>query len=483
MSLRTKFITAIAVLLFFLVAAILFLIEKREERAIFEEHKSRGILTARNIAYLNLEPLMFWDAEGVKNNIQGQIDQKLLYVVFFDQHKRLFVASDFAEKNKKTFTTSFLKEPVDENTYYCERKEIEYDDKGERVSVLEIEIPVFARGSSTQWGSIKIGLSLEEMQKEMSRTRLILIFIGLGGLLVGIGGAVFLSGRITGPIKKLTDATFSISSGDFSQEITVSSQDEIRKLAENFNEMNRQLLLARKRMEAANKKLIQAEKLASIGRISATIAHEIRNPLTSANLNIQKVLQGENLEEVQKEHLNLSREGIVQIEKFIKELLNFVRVSELNKERFSVHEIIEESVKMISDSLEEKKIKLSEYYKKDLPLVYVDGDKLRQVILNLLCNARDAVRKGGEIGIFAYLSKGEGRKKVIIEVIDNGCGIPDEDREKIFEPFFTTKSSGIGLGLANAQKIVEQHQGSIRVKETEQQGTSFEITLPAEDEK
>ena len=483
MSLRTKFVTAIAVLLFFLVAAILFLIERREERAIFEEHKSRGILTARNIAYLNLEPLMFWDAEGVKSNIQGQIDQKLLYVVFFDQQNRLFAATEFAEKNKKTFTTSFLKGPVDESTYYCEKKEIEYGDKGENVSVLEIEIPVFARGSSTQWGSIKVGLSLEEMQKEMSQTRLMLILIGLGGLLVGIGGAVFLSSRITGPIKKLTDATFSISRGDFSQEINVSSQDEIRRLAENFNEMNRQLLIARKRMEAANKKLIQAEKLASIGRISASIAHEIRNPLTSANLNIQKVLQSENLEEVQKEHLNLSREGIVQIEKFIKELLNFTRVSELNKERFSVQEIIEESIKMISDSLEGKNIKLSEYYEKGLPWVYADGDKLRQVILNLLANARDAVKEGGEIGIFAYLSKEEGRTMVSIEVIDNGCGIPERDRENIFEPFFTNKSFGIGLGLANAKKIVEQHQGSIRVKESEQQGACFEIKLPAEDEK
>jgi signal transduction histidine kinase len=236
-------------------------------------------------------------------------------------------------------------------------------------------------------------------------------------------------------------------------------------------------------MEAANKKLIQAEKLASIGRISASIAHEIRNPLTSANLNIQKVMQGENLEEVQKEHLDLSREGIVQIEKFIKELLNFTRVSELNRESFSVQEIMEESIKMISDSLEGKRIKLSEYYEKDLPCVYVDGDKLRQVILNLLGNARDAVKEGGEIGIFAYLSKEEGRTMVSIEVIDNGCGIPERDIENIFEPFFTNKASGIGLGLANAKKIVEQHQGSIRVKESEQQGACFEITLPAEDEK
>ncbi|MBD3414904.1 MAG: HAMP domain-containing protein [Candidatus Aminicenantes bacterium] len=483
MSLRAKFITAIMILLFFLVAAMLFLIERREEKAIFEEQKSKGVLTAKNIAYLNLEPFMFWDAEGVERNIQENIDQKLLYVAFFDQYNRPFAASDFAEKYEQIFKVSHLKGPVDENTYFFQTKEIQYNDNKNLISVLEIEVPVFTRGSSTKWGSIKIGLSLEDMQKEIKQTRFMLILIGLGGLLVGIGGAVFLSNRIAGPIKKLVDGTVRISRGDFSKKIKVSSQDEIRQLAESFNEMSRQLLLAKKRMEVANKKLIQAEKLASIGRISASIAHEIRNPLTSANLNIQKVLQSDKLEELEREHLDLSQEGIGHIEKFIKELLDFTRISELNMERFSIQEIIEESVKMISDSLEEKKIKLRTDFQENLPSLYVDGDKIRQVILNLLRNALEAVDKGGRIQISATLLK-EGEKNAVkMEVMDNGSGIPNQERENIFEPFYTTKSSGIGLGLANAQKIIEQHQGSIRVKESEEGGACFEIILPVEGDK
>ncbi len=483
MSLRAKFITAVMILLFFLVAAMLFLIERREEKAIFEEQKSKGVLIAKNIAYLNLEPFMFWDVEGVKKNIQEKIDEKLLYVVFFDQYSRPFAASDFAENNEQISQASHLKGPVDQDTYYFQTKEIQYPDQEKKISVLEIEVPIFARGSSTQWGSIKIGLSLEDMQEEINQTRFILILIGMGGLLVGIGGAVFLSDRITGPLKKLVDGTIRISRGDFSKKIKVSSKDEIRQLAESFNEMSRQLQLARKRMEAANKKLVQAEMLASIGRISASIAHEIRNPLTSANLNIQKVLQSDGLEEIEKEHLCLSQEGISHIEKFIKELLNFTRVSELNKDNFSVQEIIDESIKMISNSLEEKNIKLHTLYQDAIPSLYVDGDKLRQVLLNLLRNAREAVEEGGKIKISASPSRIDEKKAVKIEVSDNGCGIPEKEKENIFEPFYTTKSSGIGLGLANAKKIIEQHRGTIKVKEVKEKGICFEITLPVEEDK
>lgn len=483
MSLRAKFITAIAILLFILMASMLFLIERREKSTIFEEQINKGVLIARNIAYLNLEPFMFWDDEGVERNIQEEIDRKLLYVAFFDQDSRPFAASDFAKKHEQICKKSHLEGPVDEDTHYFQTKEIDYDETGVMISVLEIEVPIFVRGSSYKWGSIKIGLSLEDMQREINQTRYMLVLIGLVGLPVGIGGAFFLSRRITGPLKKLVEGTVRISRGDFSQNIKVSSKDEIRGLAESFNEMSRQLLLARKRMKAANKKLIQAEKLASIGRMSASIAHEIRNPLTSANLNIQKVLQSEHLKQLEREHLNLSQEGIGHIEKFIKELLNFTRVSELNKDCYSIQEIMDESIKMISSSLDEKNIKLHTHFQEDLPSLFVDGDKIRQVILNLLRNSCEAVEEGGEIKILASLSQLNGKKAVRIEIMDNGPGIPEKDKENIFEPFFTTKSSGIGLGLANAKKIVEQHHGMIRIKEAKEQGACFEINLPAEEQK
>ncbi len=239
-----------------------------------------------------------------------------------------------------------------EKSYVFERKKFEDKESAQILRILEIEVPIFVRGSPRRWGSIKIGLSLEDMRAEILKTRLMLIFIGCGGLLIGVLGAVLLARRITGPLKKLVEGTVKIAKEDFSQKIDITSQDEIGNLAQSFNDMSRELLLARERMEAASNKLVQAEKLASIGRISAGIAHEIRNALTSVKLNIQKLVQSDRLDDIEKEHLSISQEGIGQMEKFIKELLDFTRVSELNLDRFSIEQILEESIKTLADTLE-----------------------------------------------------------------------------------------------------------------------------------
>ncbi len=246
--------------------------------------------------------------------------------------------------------------------------------------------------------------------------------------------------------------------------------------------MSHKLLLFKERMEAANKKLVQVEKLASIGHISTGIAHEIRNPLTSVKLNIQKLFEKNILSEAEKAYLNISREGIAVIEKFIKELLSFARVSELNLEYFSIEQIIEGSVKMIADLLELKEVKLESYYQAGLPEVQVDADKIRQVILNIIQNSCEAVAKGGKIAIDVTRISIEKESKIKVKISDNGPGIPGKDLKDIFEPFYTTKAQGIGLGLAIALKIIEQHDGSITVKSQMGVGTSFEILIPCNEE-
>jgi signal transduction histidine kinase len=482
-SLYTRFMIAITFILIFLVGSILFLVERREVRTIFEESKTRGILTAQNIANLNLESLQYWDARSIKANIDQALDGMLIYTVIFDRFRQLFVSTDLIGDDAN-IKVSQMPARVRKGLSVSRRLDFKLD--GKSVPIIEIEIPVFA-GEETEaenvsdyWGSVKVGLSLEDIHKEIRRTRFMLILIGCGGFLLGMAGAVLLARRITEPLKTLVEGTHRISRGDFSQTITVRSEDEIGGLARSFNEMTRDLLETRQRMEDANRKLIQAEKLASIGRISATIAHEIRNPLTSVKLNIQKLLQNEDLGEEEKEHLSISQEGIGLIEKFIKELLNFTRVSDLNLERFSILQIIEESLKLLRNSFQEKKIILERSCPSDLPSVVVDGDKMRQVFLNILRNAVEAVDEGGKVGLAFSLVKENGVKRIRIRISDNGSGIAEKDWENIFEPFFTTKPSGFGLGLSNARKIVEQHMGSIKVVKKKGRGTAFEVRIPCE---
>jgi signal transduction histidine kinase len=479
-SLYTRFMMAITFILILLVGSILLVIEKREVKTIFEEARDRGILIASNIGNLNLERLKFWDAEGTGKSIEEQVNDELLYVVVFDRFSSLFAASELAQDNEDITLFSRLSGDVAARDAAIGTRDFKVD--GRAVPAIEIEIPVFATGSPTKWGSVKVGLSLEEMKREVRRTRLVLILLGCGGLLLGTGSAAFMAKRITGPLKKLVDGTIRISRGDFSQSMVIASRDEVGELARSFNNMTRDLLQTRRQMEEANRRLIQAEKLASIGRIAATIAHEIRNPLTSVKLNIQKLLQNDGLGEEETEHLSISQEGIQQIEKFIKEMLNFTRVSDLNLERFSIVQVVEEAAKVLKDSLEEKKISLETSFAPNLPLVQMDGDKMRQVFLNILRNSYEAVDNGGKISLVLSLVDKENGCWIKARVSDNGCGIPEKDWENIFEPFFTTKPSGIGLGLANARKIIEQHRGVIKVVKKRGKGTAFEVLIPCEGE-
>ena len=396
-SLYARFMILTTLLLTFLVGSILWLIQRREVAAISEQAKSRGLLIAENIANVNQERFEFWDAGGIRASIEEALDENLLYVVVFDKFRNPYVFTDLVKDSQDIICCSRLPAKIVAGSSAIAPRSL--GPAGRSRQVIEIEIPVFFAGSEDPWGSVKVGMSLEEMRAAIRETRLMLILIGCAGLALGTLGAALLARRITGPLRKLVEGTIRISRGDFSQEIEVHSADEVGELARGFNEMTRDLLETRQRMEEANKRLVQAEKLASIGRLSATIAHEIRNPLTSVKLNIQKLAQEDGLGEEAREHLDISAEGIRLIEKFIKELLDFVRVSELNLDRFSAVQIVEEALKMMRDAFREKQIVLERSYAENLSPVLADGDRLRQALLSVFRNALEAVDEGGRISV------------------------------------------------------------------------------------
>jgi signal transduction histidine kinase len=478
LTLYQRFLASHLLLLVLLVGAILLVIDKRESDAAFEESRRRSVLIAQNLANLNLEPLFFYDLEAIKKNIEERIDNSLLYIIFYDRFSAPLVSSDMVRQHEDIFCCSRLMPDAGPGSTTFASRTLERN--GRRVRLLEAEIPVFAHGSATRWGSIKVGISLEDMHSRIRRTRQVLIFIGLAGLLFGAAGAAFLARRISGPIKDLAKGTVRISKGDFSHRIVLHSKDEIEELASSFNAMSDKLQQTQREKEEANRKLIQAEKLASIGRIAATIAHEIRNPLTSVKLNIQKLAQADRLEETEREHLTLSQEGINQIEKFVKGFLNYTRVAELSLNRFSVEQILEESLKMLRDTFGSKRVTVERNYEPRLPEIMADGDKLRDVFTNILRNALEAVEEGGWVRVTLSRVEDNDQGPLRIRVEDNGPGIPEELWETVFEPFFTTKPTGVGLGLANARKILEQHRGTIRVVRTNGHRTALEIYLPIE---
>ena len=477
-SIYTRLVFWITLLVFLLFGAVLFVIQIREAGILQAETETRALLQARYMADANLQNLLLGDVQAVRKYVDDHITGDLVYMVVYDRGAQPVAWNTDIRSHGELVSTSLLADDMAADESASEIKRLVLRDAP--VRVLEVEVFSHAPAAG-RWGSVKIGLSLEPMYDRLREIQRVLLLIGVGGFLFGIAGAAFLARRITRPLHRLVDGTVRIAHGDFSSAIVDTSRDEVGDLARSFNEMASQLLQTRRRMEEANRRLVQHEKLASIGRMAATIAHEIRNPLTSVKLNIQKVAEEEGFAETVKAHLGLSLEGIDQIERFIKELLNFTRVAELILERWPVDQIVEESLKMVRETLAEKKIEVEIACADGLPPILADADKLRQVFLNVLRNAHEALGSGGKIGIACDTVVERGRIMVRVRISDNGPGIAEKVRPNIFEPFYTTKPSGFGLGLANARKIVEQHRGTIGVGKKRGKGCVFVILIPAEE--
>jgi len=479
-SIYTRLVFWITLLVCLLFGAVLFVIQSRDAAILSDEAEARAVLLAESMRDANFQSLFRPDRDAIQQYVDGHAGDDMPYIIFYDRAGRRFVANQLVRAREDIDQGSRIPDEVTrDDPPFSEEKQIQL--QGQSVRVREIEIPIFPQNEDSKWASVKIGMSLEPMYAKLREVQKVLLFIGAGGFLLGILGAAVLARRITRPIHRLVDGTVRISKGDFQQAIAISSRDEIGDLARSFNEMSAQLLHTRERMEDVNRKLVQHEKLASIGRLAATIAHEIRNPLTSVKLNIQKVAEEEGCAETVQAHLDLTLEGIDQIERFIKELLNFTRVQELSLERFPVEQVIEESLKLLKDTLAQKRIVVERTTSGCLPPILVDGDKMRQVFVNIVRNAQEALETGGRIVIAGDTVEDGGRTKVRVRISDNGPGIPEKDRETIFEPFYSTKPSGFGLGLANARKIVEQHNGTIRVAKKRGRGCAFVILIPTEE--
>lgn len=319
---------------------------------------------------------------------------------------------------------------------------------------------------------------------------LIIIFFIIPFILFGLG----LTRLISGPLKELENKMKKIVDGKIYY-IEVKSKDkEILSLVETFNKVLKEL-------EAKQKQLIQAEKLSSLGTLMSGIAHELNNPLSNISTSCQILL--EELEDsdtqYKKELLQAIESQTERAKNIIKTVLDFSRRKELKKETIPAQKLIEDTIIFIKGELPTK-VNLSVEVENSLS-IYADKQKIQQVLLNLIKNAIQACDNNGEIKIKVYSSTQEALDKhlflkkegkcvgelsvnkefIIIEVQDNGPGIPPEILSKIFEPFFTTKESkGSGLGLFITQELIRDHEGCICVDSVADRGTTFIIMLPKE---
>ena len=221
--------------------------------------------------------------------------------------------------------------------------------------------------------------------------------------------------------------------------------------------------------------LVRSEKLAALGQLAAGIAHEIRNPLTSINILIHSLTENFSSGDSHREDLKVIEEEIDRINEILDRFLRFAKPAPPLLERTEVASIFEETLQLVRPRMEKQRVHVEREFQA-LPIILMDREQMKQVALNLLLNAVQAMPSGGTLTIRGQNSK-DGQW-IIISIQDSGIGIPDEDMNKLFDPFFSTREGGIGLGLSIAHRIIDQHHGKIEVESAPGKGTLFTLWLP-----
>ena len=256
--------------------------------------------------------------------------------------------------------------------------------------------------------------------------------------------------------------------------------DELRTVGVYLRNLMSDVSDSRTTLERSRNQLRDAEKLASVGKLAASVAHEIRNPLTAIKMwlfSIQKDVGG--CEAIDHKFTIVSEE-IRHLESIVRDFLEFSRPLDLKLSAMSATSVLDKTLQLIEPRIADRKIRLLREDRSDLPMILADPEQLKQVFINLLNNAVEVAGAGGCIRITTAVESGfDGRKMVVVRISDNGPGIPADVSRRIFEPFYTTKDGGTGLGLCIAARIMARHQGRVVLDSSNKQGTTFGVHIPA----
>ncbi len=326
----------------------------------------------------------------------------------------------------------------------------------------------------TVLGVLDVTMSLDEIENLIRANRQRILFFSLSAIIaISLLFWILVHQLIGKPVKQLVKAIKIVADGNLEYKITKFKNDELGLLGRSFNEMTSRLV-------TTQRQLYQSDKLASLGRLTSGIAHEINNPLTGVLAYTSILLKRDDVKPDVKKDLEVVVRESKRCREIVKGLLDFARQEPPIKTFVSVNEIINRTIRILSNQLNLKKIKIQMKTSDNLPAIRADANQLQQILMNLLVNATDAIEEEGEkIKISTSEGKLDGQDCITIKITDFGCGIPKEDLTKIFEPFYTTKGQkGTGLGLAVVWGIIEKHDGKIEVESEMDKGTTFVIQLP-----
>lgn len=323
------------------------------------------------------------------------------------------------------------------------------------------------------WGAINLFISQgtdNQYLGYMGRLLFLMIMVGFSLSLIAY---LVLASNINDSLVRIINGINNFSISRDTPIINVKSNDEFRIIADSINNLSRKLYNYNRQIAKLQEDMIKSAKLAVVGQMSAGLAHEIRNPLSSIKMMSQILRSRYSDGREGAEEINTILEEIDRINSLVKDLLEFSKPGPMHFSKHDINILIQNTVKQHRYNIEHQNIKIEYSLDPHLPAVYIDGEKLKICFINFIINAIQAMPEGGVLSVST-----EGKNnELVIEIRNNGKMIPEKDLKKIFDPFYTTKKDGTGLGLALSRLIIERHYGKIEVSSTEKE-TLFRVVLP-----
>ncbi|MEJ2344958.1 MAG: ATP-binding protein [Gammaproteobacteria bacterium] len=343
-------------------------------------------------------------------------------------------------------------------------------DPGDRVLDLREDIHVAGRDV----GAVFVGMSTDDLHRALAATRNEGLLFILVALVVGSFAAWALSFATTRNLHAMTTAVRRITGGDLTVRVNTHSRDEVGLLARAFNAMVESLQHTSEQVKLEHEKRTDAERLACVGELSASIAHEIRNPLAaiinSVNLMARGDLTGKDRDQV----VDIMNVESQRLQRILNDFLTFSRIPESKIGDVDLCQLVRDTVTLMSnDPALPKNVEIETRFRSGPCLARVDPDQIRQVLMNLIMNGVQAMAAGGKLTVEVTADRG----RVGVRVIDTGPGIPDELIDKVTHPFVTGRQNGTGLGLSIVQRILMQHGSKLNIVSLRNVGTEMSFDL------
>lgn len=343
-------------------------------------------------------------------------------------------------------------------------------------------------------GMLYVGVLKQPFDDVLEHTLITFLGIALLGISIIVLVSIFLAKRLSHPLRTLEEISRRIADGNYEHDFVAKGPVEIEHLAHSLNIMSKQLEAEKRELEEwastlekkvaeraeemkrIDSQLFRSEKLASLGKLAAGVAHEINNPLTGILTNSSLLLEDLDKDDPRRDDVEVMVKETIRCREIVKRLLDFARQTKPQKRLANINALIENIILLVRNQATFRNISIEKQLDPALPDVLVDPDQIQQVFVNIILNAAEAMTKGGSLTIRSTFAAD--RQNIVVTISDSGPGIPEDVRERIFDPFYTTKEHGTGLGLSISYGIVEQHGGVISVESLVGRGATFTIQLP-----